>query len=342
MPTNAPAIDLHVHVAAKDRAGCRVAPAMRASPAFAYMVLANKIDPIALAADFDATVQDTVLAAIEEAEHVDRAVVLALDAIVDQDGTERLGSSGMVVSNGFVRELARTHPRVLFGASVHPNRGPGRGSEMLADALWGDPPAALVKWLPNAQLIDPSERRHDWFYEALVEADVPLLCHAGPEHAVPVPAPKATNQRLGDPRRLRRALDIGVTVIVAHAGARFFPGEKPDYLGAVAKMMSEAESHGRWSLYADLSAMCVVCRVGIVDTVLRKLPHDRLLLGSDYPVPVNDMPPLLVHGLTIDEHTRLLAVTNPLDKNYRQLLAMGFPPDIGHRAASLLPARALA
>ena len=337
-----PVIDLHVHIAAKEHVGCRVAASMLASPAFAYMVAANGIDPIELAIDFDGAVRRDVLSVIDSAQEVDRTVVLALDAIVDEDGKKQFGKSGMVVANDYVRGLARTNPRVLFGASVHPNRGPQRGRAMLEEVLFGDPPAALVKWLPNSQLIDPSEARHDWFYEILAEAGVPLLCHSGPEHAIPVPRPKAANQRLGDPRTLRRALDIGVTVIVAHAGARFFPGERPDYLGPLAKLMSEAESNGRWCLYADLSAMCVVCRVGTVDKVLKQLPHERLLLGSDYPIPVNDMPPLLVRGLGIDEHARLMSIPNPLDKNYRQLVAMGFPPEIGRLAASLLPPRALA
>jgi len=336
-----PVIDLHVHVAARDRAGCRLAPAMLASPAFAYMVAANRIDSVGLARDFDGTVQDHLLAVVTDARDVARVVVLALDAVVDPNGRPLPDDSGMVVANDLVRDLARANSRMLFGASLHPARGAERGRPLLRELLFGDPPAALVKWLPNSQLIDPADRRHDWFYEELAGAGVPLLCHAGPEHAVPVPPPVPANQRRGDPRRLRRALDIGVTVVVAHAGTRFFPGERPEYLGALAAMMSEAERHGRWRLYADLSAMCVVCRVRTVERVRRTLPHDRLLLGSDYPIPVNDMPPLLVPGLTLDEHARLLAIPNPLDKNYRQLLAIGFPVAIGTRAASLLPARAL-
>jgi len=60
--------------------------------------------------------------------------------------------------------------------------------------------------------IDPASSRCDRFYEALVRTDTPLLTHAGEEAAVDSPAA----QELGNPLRLRRALEHGVRVIVAH------------------------------------------------------------------------------------------------------------------------------
>jgi hypothetical protein len=160
-----------------------------------------------------------------------------------------------------------------------------------------------------------------------------------PEHAVPVPLPVAEHQRLGDPRRLSRALDIGVTVIAAHAAARFFPFEV-DYLDDLAGMMREAESNGRWRLFADVSAMCLWPRIVTVPRVLASIPPERMVLGSDYPIPIADMPPLLVRGLTPAEYGAIRKIRNPIEKNYRQLLAMGFPDTIGSRAGELVPERA--
>jgi hypothetical protein len=65
-----------------------------------------------------------------------------------------------------------------------------------------------------------------------------------------------------------------------------------------------------------------------------------MILGSDYPVPVCDMPPTVMKGLSLEAYVELLSIRNPIEKNFRQLLAMGFPPDIGTRAAEVLPARA--
>jgi uncharacterized protein len=335
-----PVIDVHIHVAAGHEPGCKVSQAMQREPAFAYMLLADGVRRSALRRDFDRTIRDHIVGTLDGASSVDYGVLLALDAIYDDDGRRLEDASHLVVSNECVARLARARPKVLFGASVHPNRGPVAGRAELERCVGGDPPAALVKWLPNAQLIDAAERRHDWFYEALAEAGVPLLCHTGPENAVPVPPPVEEHQRLGDPRRLRRALDIGATVIAAHSAMRLLPFQE-EYLGALAEMMREAERNGRWRLYADVSAMCLPCRIGTVGRVLECVPGERMILGSDYPVPVCDMPPTVMMGLSLDAYVELLSIRNPIEKNLRQLLAMGFPASIATRAAEVIPARAL-
>ncbi len=335
-----PTVDVHIHIAARGEPGCRVSTRTERQPSFALMLLADGVRRRDLKRDFDGTIRDHILGALEGAPSVDRGVLLALDAIYDENGRRREAESHLVVSNDYVRSLAGSHPKVLVGASVHPNRGPVEGREELLRCIRGDPPAALVKWLPNAQLIDPADPRHDWFYETLSEAGVPLLCHTGPEQSVPVPPPVDDHQRLGDPRRLRRALDIGATVIAAHAAMRIVPYED-DFLGDLAAMMSEAERHGRWRLWADVSAMCLISRLGTVHRVLEKLPGERLVLGSDYPVPVNPMPPVVMRHGDLDEFVEFVRLRNPIERNVRQLLAMGFPPSILTAGAGLLPPRAL-
>lgn len=332
-----PVIDIHIHLAAKNRPDCRVSEELLRSPAFAYMVVANRVRPSALRRDFDGTIRRQVVSALRAAPSVDYGVVLALDAAVAEDGTVLWEASGMVVANDYVRELARAEPKVLAGASVNPNRGERCGRAALERCLEGPPPAALVKWIPNAQLIDPALPRHHWFYRLLADHGIPLLCHCGPEYAVPVPPPVQLHQKLGDPARLERALDLGVTVIVAHAATRFFPTDTDDYLDVLAAMMAR---HPR--LFADVSAFCTPCRIGTVQRVLDTLPPDRLVLGSDFPIPVADMPPVVVPELTVAEHLDVLAVANPIEKNLRQLLAMGFPPSICTKGAELLNPRSLA
>jgi predicted TIM-barrel fold metal-dependent hydrolase len=335
-----PVIDVHIHVAAAREPGCAVSSELRRQPAFGYMLLADRVSLRALRRDFDGTIRGHIVGTLDGAPSVDFGVVLALDAVYGEDGRRRDEASHLVVANDYVARLAREHPKVLFGASVHPDRGRTAGRAELDRCLGGDPPAALVKWLPNVQLIDPAQRRHDWFYEALAEAGVPLLCHTGPENAVPVPPPVDGHQRLGDPRRLRRALDIGVTVIAAHAAMRVFPFQD-DFLPDLAAMMREAERNGRWRLYTDVSAMCLPCRLGTVGRVLESIPGERMILGSDYPVPVSVMPPSVMTRLSLEAYLALLAVANPIERNYRQLLAMGFPSSIGTRGAEIIPAAAL-
>ncbi len=334
-----PVIDIHVHIAAKHEPGCKVSREMESQPAFTYMLLADRVKRSALRRDFDGTLRDHILGALGGAS-VDYGVLLALDAAYGEDGRRLEEHSHLVVSNEYVRTLAKANPKVLVGASVHPNRGQAEGREELLRCLDGDPPAALVKLLPNSQIVDVSDPRHDWFYEILAARGVPLLCHTGPENTLPVPPPVDEYQRLGDPRRLRRALDIGVTVIAAHCAMRVFPFED-DHVGDLAAMMREAEKNGRWRLYADLSAMSLICRIGTVHRVLESIPAERMILGSDYPVPVSDMPPVVFKGLSLDEYLALLHVRNPIEKNFRQLLAMGFPAASLTRAAEVIPAHVL-
>jgi len=334
-------IDMHIHIASKERPDCKVSNAMLSLPAFTYMVLANGINPVDLFERFDQTIREHILGVLNTSATVQKGVLLALDAIYSEDGRRLEEESHLIVSNDYVRELAATHAKVLFGASVHPNRGRKAGLDEINRCLQQDPRTVLFKWIPNSQVIDPSDRRHTWFYERLAELGVPLLSHAGPEYAIPLPNPQADHQRLGDPRKLRLALEVGVTVIVAHAATRFFPFEPYHYLDELAAMMQEADRNGQWKLYADISAMCVLCRVGTVQQVLERISPHRMVLGSDYPVPVNDMPPVLVRNLTFEEYLEIIKIQNPIEKNYHQLLAMGFPASAGTKAAELLPPWAL-
>jgi hypothetical protein len=303
---------------------------MRRLPAWPYMLLANGINLKKLHRDFDRTIQEDILGALNGAPSIQYGVLLAMDGRFAKPGDTPDPSSDFVVTNRFVQRLAREHRKVLFGASINPNRGEASGRKELERCLEDTPPPVLVKWVPNSQDIDASAKKHEWFYRALAEANLPLLSHAGPEHAIPV---RKGHQRLGDPQLLARALDCGVTVIVAHAATAFLPREEGDCVKELAAMMKD---HPR--LYTDVSAMCVVCRaIETVDRVLDTIPPDRMVLGSDYPVPVNNMPWPFIKQLTFEKFLELHAIRNPIEKNYRQLLAMGFPKSIGAKAAEILP-----
>jgi mannonate dehydratase len=151
--------------------------------------------------------------------------------------------------------------------------------------------AVAVKWLPNAQRFDPASAACDSFYRAMTQRGLVLITHAGYEMAVE----SADAQRFGDPLRLRRALDAGVQVVVAHcASSGTYPdGDDPDGAPVSAfdlflRLMDTPEYHGR--LFGEISAVTLFNRVG---GVLRRLLertdlHDRLIHGSDYPLPAID------------------------------------------------------
>jgi predicted TIM-barrel fold metal-dependent hydrolase len=146
----------------------------------------------------------------------------------------------------------------------------------------------MVKWLPNAMGINPSDERCDPFYRKMKELNLVLLSHTGEEKAVEA----EEDQLLGNPLHLRRPLEHGVRVIAAHCAGL---GENPDLESPDRKMtpnfdlfmrlMSEKKYEGL--LFGDISATTQVNRLGLpLTTIISRTDlHHRLVNGSDYPLP---------------------------------------------------------
>ena len=86
------------------------------------------------------------------------------------------------------------------------------------------------------------------------------------------------DQSVGDPDKLRVALDEGVTVIAAHGcsyGLFFYERYIPTFLNLVRLYTN---------FFSDVSALTLPNRVGML-LRLRRYPetHSRLLFGTDYP-----------------------------------------------------------
>lgn len=214
-----------------------------------------------------------------------RVRILALDGAYRPDGTPIPGEPEFTVPNEHIVRLAAEHPDVFVPVvSVHPDR-PDAPEEL---ARWADRGVRTVKWLPVAQRIDPGQARHGAFYEAMRRRGLTLLCHAGEERAVTSRGAGA----LGNPLLLRRPLDLGVKAIVAHCACagRYEDLDRPGRgqvsgLDLFLRLMAEEKYRGR--LFGDISAMTLVNRVPgpILEIIRRPELHDRLIQGSDYPLP---------------------------------------------------------
>jgi len=217
-----------------------------------------------------------------------RIFLLALDRAHHPDGTPDLARTEFYVPNAYVLKLAREYPDLFVPViSVHPAR-PDAIQELEACAAQG---ARMVKWLPNAQTIDPADPRYDAFYRRMKDLGMVLLSHAGEEKAVAV----KDAQALGNPLRLRRPLDLGVTVIVAHC-ASLGSNADLDHAGKTAtnfslflRLMATPKYKGL--LFGDLSAMTQVNRLPkpLLEILARPDFEGRLVNGSDYPLPGVDL-----------------------------------------------------
>ena len=210
--------------------------------------------------------------------------LLAFDKHYRRDGSVNLDKTEFYVPNEYVFALAERYPELFVpNISVNPYR-PDALSEL---DKWAKRGARVVKWLPNAMGIDPSDPKCDPFYEKMKELDLILLSHGGEEKAVEA----KEDQKLGNPLLLRRALDHGVKVIVAHCaglGSNEDLDSKDrklvDNFDLFLRLMDEKRYEGL--VFGEISAMTQFNRSEKLRTLLaREDLHERLVNGSDYPLP---------------------------------------------------------
>ena len=244
--------------------------------------------------------------------------ILAFDKHYRRDGSVNLAKTEFYVPNEYVFELGERHPE-LFVPNISVN--PYRLDAIAELEKWARRGARIVKWLPNAMGIDPSDPKCDLFYEKMKELDLILLSHGGEEKAVEA----EEDQKLGNPLLLRRALDHGVKVIVAHCaglGTNEDLDSKDrkvvDNFDLFLRLMDEKRYEGL--VFGELSAMTQFNRSGKLRTMLaRDDLHERLVNGSDYPLPAVNLlirtRPLVKQGyISADEAESLKEIYdyNPL------------------------------
>jgi uncharacterized protein len=327
--TEAPSgiIDMHCHTAGigGGDSGCFVSDAMMSSYKFGRYLESFGVTREQLEREGDQVVIANIAARVAESRHVSRAVVLALDGVVDPSGELDRVATEVYVPNEFVAREVAKHPNLLWGASVNPLR-----HDALARLHWAaEHGAVLVKWLPSIQHVDPSDPRLVEFYRALADLKMPLLTHTGTEHSF-----TDAKDELCDPERLRLPLELGVTIIAAHAGtAGKYNGERS--FERLARMMIRHPN-----LYADISSLTQLNKIGhLRETLGRPEFTGRLIYGTDYPL--TNMPILVspwYHSghLTAGQLKALLETKNPWDRDVMLKQALGVPADVYVRAESIL------
>jgi mannonate dehydratase len=219
-------------------------------------------------------------------------MLFAFESFHDEAGHAHMEHTAFHVPNAWAAKLAgdfperfewvaSIHPRFEWVASIHPYRN--AAVDDLKTAISNG--ARAVKWLPAAMGMDPADPRCDAFYRVLAASGTPLIVHCGEEKAVK----GSDTQAYGNPLRLRRALDAGVKVVVAHCASL---GEDIDDDGQLRSSFAlflklNAEPRAKERLYGDISAIIQRNRKpALIRTLLeREDLHERLLHGSDYPLP---------------------------------------------------------
>jgi predicted TIM-barrel fold metal-dependent hydrolase len=277
----------------------------------------------ALHGDLDRLYADQMLAFVHTSS-LDAVVILAQDEPHRENGEKIEGAASFYVPNEYVLRLARKHPEFLPAVSIHPARRDAL--EELERCLAGG--AVMLKCLPNCQNIDWNNPRYTKFLERMAESGLLLLAHTGSERMLPV-----LDARLANPRVLTRALEIGVTCIAAHCGTGLMALD-PDYFDVFVEMTRRFPR-----LYGDNSALASCnfrARPGAIRRMVQSALQDRILHGSDVPVPVTAAL-LWAFGLVSwREWRETAALANPLERDAQIKRAMGFTEESFTRLATLL------
>lgn len=235
-------------------------------------------------AHLDASYVDQLLKLVASMPSGFKTMLYAFELFHDADGKPDKTRSMFYIPNQYAENVARAHPDVFeWVASIHPYRPDC--VDALQSAIQGG--ARAIKWLPSVMGIDPMSTQCDRFYTALAAADLPIISHAGRELAV-----QGGNQDFGNPLRLRRAMEHGVRVVIAHCASdgedqdidKGINGPRVKSYTLFARMMDEVRYQDK--LHADISALTQLNRAwALKDVLQRKAWHARLLNGSDYPLP---------------------------------------------------------
>jgi len=320
-PTAKP-VDIHVHIVGNGSGGtgCWLRVSAWRRPFAELMLRHARLPRRASQGDLDRLYIERLLNMVRGSS-LGAVVILAHDLVYDDHGRAMDGGGCFYVPNAYVLKLAREHPEFLPAVSIHPAR-PDALDELDRCLAGG---AALMKCLPNCQNINCNDRRFTRFWERMAQAGLPLLAHTGGEHTLPI-----VRREYSDPRILGLALECGVKVIAAHCATKSGLSD-PEYFHIFAGMTRRFPN-----LYGDTSAFTVPIRGRHVPECVREPLVDRMIHGSDFPVPVYGHFPWLRGFVDWQTFRRWQRHPNVLERDYQLKVAMGFPPETFTRIWKLL------
>jgi predicted TIM-barrel fold metal-dependent hydrolase len=320
VPGQTKVIDIHVHLAGlgEGGTGCHISPRMRRSVQFRALRSLAALAGIRTDSDY----ADQVVRHVETSTALDYACLFAMDGVYDAQGEWRPDLSHLYVPNDYVIAVAERSPKLLPVISINPQR-----KDALEELEKYGPRAVAMKWLPPAQLFDPSLPQYEDFRQLVARLRLPIICHSGTEHTLP-----RVQQHLGNPALCEPLLKRDVPVVFAHCSTctLFQPGV--DHVPEFHRLLA-TYPHA----FGDTAGFCSVVRYRNVFRFSAQRYLGRVLHGSDFPVPTTSL--YFWRKLGLSGVKRLEAIRNPLDRDAETKRAAGMPPEVFTSAYALLEDR---
>jgi uncharacterized protein len=319
-PQSSPLLDIHVHLfgVGDNGSNCRLSKTITGAPKFQFLLKTLRVQERARTID-----EGYVLVLAEQLRQsgLQKAVILAQDAVYDRQGKPDWGVTHFYVPNDYLFQTVARFPEWMVPCvSINPDRANAL-EELERCAEKG---ARILKIHPPIQGVDLADRKHTRFFQQCAAKKMVVMVHTGHEHSAPI-----VDATLASPRRLELALNEGCTVVACHCGTGR-TGDRPDML---PDFLAMARKHG--NLWGDTS---VLGGLGRADDFLRLLAEesvrDRLLHGSDFPFPA--IPMAFVKKTGMAEALRLQAISNMIEQDLALKQSLGIGRVSAERAYRLV------
>lgn len=322
-------LDMHVHAAGigAGDSGAFINAAMAESYKFGIYLWAMGVTEDELAAEGDRVLLRKLSERIHRSDRVSDAVILAMDGVINEDGSLNRERTQIYVPNEYLmRELPR-FDNLHFGASINPYRTDAI-ERLEAAAAAG---ALLVKWIPNIMHIDPADPVIEPFYRKMAQLQIPLLCHTGQERSF-----ADADDRYGDPQRLELPLSLGVTVIAAHIATT---GENKGQrnFDRILPLFAKYSN-----LYTDISSLTQVNKLNyLAQAIGRTDLHDQMIYGSDWPLQFAPLVSPLYHlnHISLADAKAVSQFDSQWDRDVVLKERLGVPEAVLERSRTLLGLR---
>ncbi len=211
-----------------------------------------------------------------------KSMLFAFDWFHSKNGKPIKEKSIFYTPNEYAAKIASEHSQQFeWVCSIHPYR-PDAVDALEAAKAQG---ARAIKWLPSGMGIDPANPKCDAFYKKAAQLNMPIISHTGAESAV-----QGGEQSHGNPLCMRRALDNGVRVVLAHCASEGHDqdldngNKRVKSLALFTRIMDTPEYKNL--AFGEISALTLINHAAAIKPILERTDwHNRLLNGSDYPLP---------------------------------------------------------
>jgi hypothetical protein len=321
-----PILDIHVHLMGVGDAGsgCRLSADIQER--FSFKVLAYKFQLRRRARSLD---EGYVLALAEQLQQsgLDKAVILAHDAVYDGHGRLDPKRTRFYVPNDYLLQVTARYPKLMVPCvSINPDRADAT-DELDRCVQMG---ARVLKIHPPIQGVDIAKPKHSKFFRRCAEKKVVVMVHTGHEHAGPV-----IDVELARPEKLRLALDQGCTVVACHCGTGQ-PSDRPDMLPGFLKLLRDYQKQG--NLWGDTAILGSFRRSRDLGRLLAdELARSRLLHGSDFPFPA--LPLEFAGKIGIVKAAAIQLDPNFIRQDFALKVALGIGRPSAERAYDLISPR---